>query len=78
MRSESKISREENRGGRRESSPPKVETWKIIDAPSKTESANLLMEELFGDVLVKLNKLIEKDKKKLKKALRKRHGSSKT
>jgi hypothetical protein len=48
--------------------------WQIIQSPSKEKAAADLTEELFGDALSKLAHLMEKDKKKLQKLLRKRHG----
>ncbi len=74
MRSEDPVLDQEDRGGRGESSSAKVETWAVIHTPSKKETAAKLTEELFGDVLSKVMRMMEKDKKKLRNELRKRHG----
>lgn len=75
MRSESAVSNQENRRGRAESKKSStVDTWQAIQAPSKEEAAANITEELFGDALSKLAHLMDKDKKKLQRLLRKRHG----
>lgn len=75
MRSESSVSDKKDRGRRAESSESStVDTWQFIQTPSKEEAAARLTEELFGDALSKLAHLMDKDKKKLQKLLRKRYG----
>ena len=67
MRSESKNTYEKDSRGRSESKIADVDdSWLLFDLPSEDESAKELTEDLFGDVLNKINVLFNKDKAKVK------------
>jgi hypothetical protein len=48
----------------------------LYEAPPEEESAKRLTQELFGDVLAKIDYLLNKDKKKFEKVIKeKSHGN---
>jgi hypothetical protein len=42
----------------------------MVVTPPPKEAAEALMEDLFGDVMARIKYLLERDKKELKKAMR--------
>jgi hypothetical protein len=79
MRSESAGFNEEDKRGQSESKTFVVEdneSWVLYEAPPEEESAKRLTQELFGDVLAKIDYLLNKDKKKFEKVIKeKSHGN---
>jgi hypothetical protein len=73
---ESTNSETERRGGASET--PDIEqagSWEILEMLPDEEAEKKLTQDLFGDVLAKLEYLFNKDKKKFEKMMKdKRHG----
>jgi hypothetical protein len=75
MRPESKSNYEKDSRGRSESKIADVDvdvddSWILFDMPSEEESSEELTEDLFGDVLNKIDILFNKDKNKFDKEIK--------